>query len=74
MAYVNDLVLSGNYLNEIQYVARILNFTFRIKDLDPLKGIPWTRHDQIRSWSCSYTKYYATELLVGATLLGCKFV
>jgi len=42
LVYVDDIILTGNSIDEIQSITTLLDQTFKIKDLDNLKFLSWT--------------------------------
>jgi len=72
LVYVDDIILIGDDMHEINNVKNLLNTTFKIKDLGKLKyflGLEITRtHDGIHL--CH--KKYALEILDDVGMLGAK--
>jgi len=53
LVYVDDVVLTGNHLEEINFVKSFLDQQFKIKDLGELKYFFWLRGGSIQVWKCS---------------------
>jgi len=72
IVYVDDIVLTGNSLAEIERIKRILHTNFHIKDLGKLKyflGIEVAHSDKGNSL-CQ--RKYCLDLLKDSSMLGCK--
>ena len=72
MVYVDDLVLAGNDITEIDHVKQQLDMDFSIKDLGNLKfflGFEVARNNE---GICLYQRKYALELLEEAGILAAK--
>nr|KYP33319.1 hypothetical protein KK1_045835 [Cajanus cajan] len=59
LVYVDDVVLTGNNISEIQQITQLLDVTFKIKDLGDLKyflGLEVARNKSgIHLSQCKYT-------------------
>jgi len=53
LIYVDDVVLTGNHLEEINFVKIFLDQQFKIKDLGELNFFSWLRGGSIQVWNCS---------------------
>ncbi|GJY69944.1 ribonuclease H-like domain-containing protein [Tanacetum coccineum] len=72
LVYVDDIVVTGNCVNEIDKFKVFLKLKFKIKDLGPLKyflGIEVIRSDKDL---CLTQRKYCLELLKDYGLHGCK--
>ncbi|KAK1418428.1 hypothetical protein QVD17_27572 [Tagetes erecta] len=72
LVYVDDIIITGDSLNEINAVKQLLNSKFMIKDLGLLKyflGIEVIRTDE---GLCLSQRKYCMELLTEYGLSGCK--
>ncbi|KAK1408324.1 hypothetical protein QVD17_39996 [Tagetes erecta] len=72
LVYVDDIILTGNNLDEINNIKKMLNSQFLIKDLGLLKyflGIEVIRTD---STLCLSQRKYCMDLLTEYGLSGCK--
>ncbi|KAK1422630.1 hypothetical protein QVD17_17916 [Tagetes erecta] len=72
LVYVDDIIITGNSLNEITAVKQLMNSQFMIKDLGLLKyflGIEVIRTDE---GLCLSQRKYCMELLTEYGLSGCK--
>ncbi|GJU58294.1 ribonuclease H-like domain-containing protein [Tanacetum coccineum] len=72
LVYVDDIIISGNDLNEINAFKDFLSFKFQIKDLEKLKyflGIEVLESDKAIYLS---QRKYCIELLHEFGMLGCK--
>ncbi|GJS85872.1 ribonuclease H-like domain-containing protein [Tanacetum coccineum] len=73
LVYVDDIVLTGNNINEINNVKKFLSSKFKIKDLGELKyflGIEVLKTD--KGGLCLSQRKYCLELLHDYGLLACK--
>ncbi|KAK1406226.1 hypothetical protein QVD17_41515 [Tagetes erecta] len=72
LVYVDDIILTGNSVDEINKVKELMNSNFLIKDLGLLKyflGIEVVRTD---SGLCLSQRKYCMELITEFGLSGCK--
>ncbi|GKC06074.1 ribonuclease H-like domain-containing protein [Tanacetum coccineum] len=75
LVYVDDIVLTGNNINEINNVKKFLSSKFKIKDLGELKyflSIEVLKTD--KGGLCLSQRKYCLELLHDYGLLACKLV
>ncbi|GKE65903.1 ribonuclease H-like domain-containing protein, partial [Tanacetum coccineum] len=75
LVYVDDIMLTGNNINEINKVKTFLKCKFKIKDLGELNyflGIEVLKTE--RGGSCLSKRKYCLELLHNYGLLACKIV
>ncbi|GKE70477.1 ribonuclease H-like domain-containing protein, partial [Tanacetum coccineum] len=73
LVYVDDIVLTGNNVNEINNVKKFLSSKFKIKDLGELKyflGIEVLKTD--KGGLCLSQRKYCLELLHDFGLLACN--
>ncbi|XP_072087642.1 uncharacterized protein [Arachis hypogaea] len=72
LAYVDDLVLAGNDLTEIQSIKTIFDVQFKIKDLGNLKYFLGFEVARTKAGISLYQRKYALDLLEECGLLGAK--
>lgn len=70
--YVDDIVLTGNNLEELNRVKQFLNSKFMIKDLGKLKFFLGIEVLDTPNGVCLSQRKYCHELLNDFGLLGCK--
>jgi hypothetical protein len=74
LIYVDDVILAGNYLTEINIVKPFLNSQFHIKDLGQLKYFLGKEVARSTKDLLLNQRKYCLELLHEFDLLGCKLV
>ncbi|CAH9118288.1 unnamed protein product [Cuscuta europaea] len=72
LVYVDDIVLSGNNISEIQSVKQYLHQTFKIKDLGPLRFFLGLEMARSQKGIILNQRKYCLELINEAGLLGSK--
>ncbi|XP_016163529.1 uncharacterized protein LOC107606076 [Arachis ipaensis] len=72
MVYVDDLVLTGNDLNEIEYIKRLLDQKFKIKDLGDLKYFLGMEVARSSKGIHLCQRKYAVDILKDHGFLECK--
>ncbi|XP_061363749.1 uncharacterized mitochondrial protein AtMg00810-like [Gastrolobium bilobum] len=72
LVYVDDMVLTGNNLDEIQSVKNHLDHLFRIKDLGPLKFFLGLEIARSQHGIVVNQRKYVLELLSDSGLLGAR--
>lgn len=72
LAYVDDIILTGNNENEINNVKQFLNSKFLIKDLGKLKYFLGLEIINTPKGVCLSQRKYCLELLDEFGLIGCK--
>lgn len=74
LVYVDDLLISGNDLNEINFIKTYLNNHFKIKDLEDLKYFLGSEISRSKSGIHLSHRKYALDLLSDCGLLATKQV
>ncbi|KAJ0909446.1 putative RNA-directed DNA polymerase [Helianthus annuus] len=72
LVYVDDIVLTGNSIAEIEHIKQVLNDTFKIKDLGVLKYFLGIEVLYDKDEICFSQRKYCLELLSEFGYLGCK--
>ncbi|XP_071740362.1 uncharacterized protein [Rutidosis leptorrhynchoides] len=72
LVYVDDIVVTGNNLTEIENFKRFLKTKFMIKDLGVLKYFPGIEILPCNYGICMNQRKYCLELLNDYGMLGCK--
>lgn len=72
LVYVDDIIVTGNSVDEIEKVKLFLKSKFRIKDLGKLKYFLGIEIINIPDGVCLSQRKYTLELLHEYGLLGCK--
>ncbi|KAJ0470227.1 putative RNA-directed DNA polymerase [Helianthus annuus] len=72
LVYVDDIVLTGNSVIEIENIKQVLNDTFKIKDLGVLKYFLGIEVLYDKNEICFSQRKYCLELLSEFGYLGCK--
>ncbi|GJZ48148.1 ribonuclease H-like domain-containing protein, partial [Tanacetum coccineum] len=72
LVYVNDIVVTGNCMNEIESFKDVLKSKFNIKDLCSLKYFLGIKVIKTKNDLCLSQRKYYLELLKEYGLLGCK--
>lgn len=72
LVYVDDLVITGNDLTEIQHVKDSLHHKFSIKDIGELQYFLGFEVAKSTSGIALYQRKYSLDLLQDTGLLGCK--
>ncbi|KAJ0858060.1 putative RNA-directed DNA polymerase [Helianthus annuus] len=72
LVYVDDIVLTGNSVAEIERIKKVLNDTFKIKDLGILKYFLGIEVLYNKDEVCFSQRKYCLELLNEFGYLGCK--
>ncbi|KAJ0919654.1 putative RNA-directed DNA polymerase [Helianthus annuus] len=72
LVYVDDIVVTGNSVDEIEKIKHVLHETFRIKDLGTLKYFLGIEVLYNQSSMCLSQRKYCLELLSEFGYLGCK--
>ncbi|KAK6118164.1 hypothetical protein DH2020_048065 [Rehmannia glutinosa] len=70
--YVDDIILAGNNLKEIQHIKSHLDATFTIKDLGTLKYILGIEVARTTKGIALCQRKYALDILTETGYLGCK--
>ncbi|KAK6146537.1 hypothetical protein DH2020_020406 [Rehmannia glutinosa] len=70
--YVDDIILAGNNLDEIENIKQHLDAQFTIKDIDTLKYILGIEKARSLKGIHLCQRKYALDLLTETGLLGCK--
>ncbi|GJT33006.1 ribonuclease H-like domain-containing protein [Tanacetum coccineum] len=74
LVYVDDIVVTGNCIDEIDKFKVFLKSKFKIKDLGPLKYFLGIEVIKTEKDLCLTQRKYCLELLKEYDLLGCKHV
>jgi len=72
LVYVDDIVLSGNDLIEIQSITHLLDSAFRIKDLGDLRLFLGFEVARTPTGINLYQRKYALDILNNSGMLGSK--
>lgn len=72
LIYVDDIILTGNNIEEINNFKQFLKGKFQIKDLGKLKYFIGIEVLDTKTGLCLTQKKYCLELLSDFGLLGCK--
>ena len=72
LVYVDDIVLSGNDLSVISHITKLLDDTFKIKDLGNLKYFLGFEVARGTSGINICQRKYALDLLTDTDMLHCK--
>lgn len=72
LVYVDDIILTGNDLKELNFVKEFVKSQFRIKDLGMLKYFLGIEILSVGNGICMSQRKYCLELLFEFGMLGCK--
>ena len=72
LVYVDDIIITGNNIDEIEKFKKYLSSKFLIKDLGKLKYFLGIEVLDIEQGICLTQRKYCTELLSEFGMLGCK--
>ena len=69
--YIDDIIMAGDDLLEINHMKQCLDATFKIKDLGTLKFFLGLEIHNT-SGICVYQRKYALDILSDTGMIGCK--
>lgn len=72
LVYVDDIIITGTSLDNIETLKGVLHNIFKLKDLGSLKFFLGLELARSSSGICISQRHYTLQLLVDHDLLGCK--
>ena len=72
LVYVDDLIIAGDDLHEIESIKKLFDDRFRIKDLGKLKFFLGVEMAHSKQGISHYQRKYTLDLLEDCGMLGCK--